>query len=82
MNVSSPDPKLSERELEVLRLISKGLKNKEISRELNISVYTVYNHVQHILRKLHIRTRTEAACWAVRNGLANGMEEPSGRKNE
>jgi two-component system NarL family response regulator len=62
-------PRLTERELEVLRLVAKGMSNKEIAAELVIAENTVKNHVRNILEKLELRTRTEAAMFAVREKL-------------
>jgi two-component system NarL family response regulator len=62
-------PRLTERELEVLRLVAKGMSNKEIASELVIAQNTVKNHVRNILEKLQLRTRTEAAMYAVREKL-------------
>jgi two-component system NarL family response regulator len=62
-------PRLTERELEVLRLVAKGMANKEIAAELVIAENTVKNHVRNILEKLELRTRTEAAMFAVREKL-------------
>jgi two-component system NarL family response regulator len=53
----------------VLRLVVKGLPNREIAAELFISQNTVKNHVRNILEKLHVRSRTEAATLAVREHL-------------
>ena len=61
---------LTRRELEVLKQLSLGLTNKEIAEALGISYETVKEHVQHILRKLGVSDRTQAAVWAVRLGLA------------
>jgi len=61
---------LTERELEVLRLIARGLPNKQIARELVVSEKTVKTHVSNILAKLHLADRTQAALYAVREGLA------------
>jgi NarL family two-component system response regulator LiaR len=61
---------LTERELEVLRLIARGLPNKLIARELVVSEKTVKTHVSNILAKLHLADRTQAALYAVREGLA------------
>ncbi len=60
---------LTQRELQVLRHIALGLSNKEIGRSLGISVETVKEHVQNILRKIAVVDRTQAAVWAVRKGL-------------
>lgn len=61
---------LTKRENEVLKQLSLGLSNKEIAQALSISYETVKEHVQHVLRKLGVSDRTQAAVWAVRNGLA------------
>ncbi len=65
----SKDIPLTNRELQVLRHIALGLSNKEIGTSLNISVETVKEHVQNILRKLDAPDRTAAAVWAVKSGL-------------
>lgn len=65
--VSAP---LTTRESEVLKQLAYGLSNKEIAQALGISYETVKEHVQHILRKLNVADRTQAAVWAVRQGLA------------
>ncbi len=62
---------LSEREMEVLRLVARGLTNQEIAEELVISERTARTHVSRILEKLHLANRTQAALYAVREGLAN-----------
>jgi len=62
-------PRLTDRELEVLRLVAKGMSNKEIAAELVIAENTVKNHVRNILEKLELRTRMEAAMYAVREKL-------------
>ena len=61
---------LTKREGEVLKQLALGLSNKEIAQSLEISYETVKEHVQHILRKLSVADRTQAAVWAVRKGLA------------
>ena len=60
---------LSEREGEVLRQMTLGLTNKQIAQTMNISYETVKEHVQHVLRKIGLTDRTQAAVWAVRNEL-------------
>lgn len=69
-----PDP-LTEREVEVLKLIARGLNNQEIADRLVISVTTVYSHVSNILAKLHLATRTQAAIYALREGFVPLYEQ-------
>ena len=66
---SVPTPRLTERELEVLRLVAQGKSNREIAGDLYISENTVKNHVRNILEKLHLHTRMEAVMYAVREKL-------------
>lgn len=61
---------LTKRELDVLRLISKGCSNKKISDELIISERTVKNHISHIFRKIDVQDRTQAAVFAIRNKIS------------
>jgi NarL family two-component system response regulator LiaR len=61
---------LTEREMQVLRLVAQGLSNPEIARGLVISERTVRTHVSNILGKLHLANRTQAALYALREGLA------------
>jgi len=77
LRAASPDTQaemrvaeLSDRELEVLKLIANGKDNSEIARELFISAKTVKNHISNILLKLSIENRIQAAVYAVRSGLA------------
>jgi DNA-binding NarL/FixJ family response regulator len=63
------DVALTQRETQVLRHLALGLSNKEIGRSLSISIETVKEHVQHLLRKIDAADRTQAAVWAVRKGL-------------
>lgn len=63
------DIPLTNREAQVLRHIALGLSNKEIGVSLNISIETVKEHVQNILRKIDASDRTQAAIWAMRQGL-------------
>ena len=62
---SADEAGLTPREEEILGLIAKGYSNKLIARELDISVGTIKVHVKHILKKLKLRTRVEAAVWAI-----------------
>ena len=62
-------PRLTDRELEVLRLVARGHNNREIAKELFISENTVKNHVRNILEKLHLHSRMEAVVYAVREKL-------------
>jgi DNA-binding NarL/FixJ family response regulator len=59
---------LSPREMEILKLITRGLSNKEIAYTLGISHQTVKNHMTSILRKLDVEDRTQAAVFALRRG--------------
>ena len=62
-------PRLTERELEVLRLVATGLNNREVAKQLFISENTVKNHVRNILDKLQLHSRMEAVMYAVREKL-------------
>ena len=62
---------LTEREVDVLRLLARGLANKEIARDLGIGEATVKSHVKHVLAKLGVQSRTQAALHAVRIGLVS-----------
>jgi DNA-binding NarL/FixJ family response regulator len=64
-----PTPRLTERELEVLKLVARGLNNRDIARELFISENTVKNHIRNILEKLQLHSRMEAVVYAVREKL-------------
>jgi DNA-binding NarL/FixJ family response regulator len=64
-----PAPVLTARELEVLKLVARGMSNKEVAEELFISENTVKNHVRNILEKLHLHSRMEAVMYAVRKRL-------------
>ena len=66
---SGPGLRLTERELDVLRLVARGLSNKEIAAELYISENTVKNHVRNMLEKLQLHSRMEAVMYAVREKL-------------
>jgi len=62
-------PKLTDREMEVLKLVARGMNNRDIAKELFISENTVKNHVRNILEKLQIHSRMEAVMIAVRQKL-------------
>ena len=66
----APGETLSPREREILRLVARGASNKEIGRELGIAETTVKIHVQHLLRKLELTSRVQAAVYASEHGLA------------
>jgi two-component system nitrate/nitrite response regulator NarL len=72
---SRPKPvdsaRLTERERDILELIATGCSNKLIARQLRIAEGTVKVHVKHLLRKLGLDSRVEAAVWAVRHGFPN-----------
>src|SRR5579884_2626517 len=70
-----PVPTLTSRELEVLKLVAKGLSNREIADELFISENTVKNHVRNILEKLHLHSRMQAVMYAVRERLIDTGNE-------
>lgn len=67
--IDDDDVPLTQRETQVLRHVALGLSNREIGKSLEISVETVKEHVQNILRKITVSDRTQAAVWAVRKGL-------------
>jgi DNA-binding NarL/FixJ family response regulator len=71
-----PAPDLTARELDVLRLLGQGRANKEIAAELGVGERTARTHVSSILAKLGLNSRTQAALWAVREGLVD-VGEPS-----
>jgi DNA-binding NarL/FixJ family response regulator len=81
MQASKPDDpgsELTAREREILRMVAAGQPNKQIAAELVISERTARTHVSNILRKLNLSSRTQAALWAVREGLAPDTDEPIG----
>jgi DNA-binding NarL/FixJ family response regulator len=67
---SHPRPALSEREREVLALLSQGMANKEIARRLGISEKTVKAHLTNVFRQIKVTDRTQAALWARSSGIA------------
>lgn len=64
-------PKLTDRELEVMNDLARGLGNKQIARNLTISEKTVRNHISNIYNKLHVYDRTQAVLYAIREGLVD-----------
>ena len=78
--VAAPVPterdKLSPREREILAFLARGASNKEIARGLDVAESTVKIHVQHILRKLNLTSRVQAAVYAVESGLADPGAKP------
>jgi DNA-binding NarL/FixJ family response regulator len=72
--VGFPD-ELTAREVEVLRLLAIGRTNKDVSLVLDISLNTVATHVRSILNKTQCANRTEAAAYAIRNGLHTGRSD-------
>lgn len=67
-------PNLSPREHEILELVSKGLTNKEIGHVIQVSHFTVRNHVRHIIAKLDVGDRTEAATFAFQQGILTARD--------
>jgi two-component system NarL family response regulator len=64
-----PTPRLTDREMEVLKLVAKGMNNRDIAKKLFISENTVKNHIRNILEKLQLHSRMEAVVYAVREKL-------------
>jgi NarL family two-component system response regulator LiaR len=70
----NPFTELTDRELEVLKLIVQGLSNREIAGQLVISEFTVKGHVSNVLSKLHLADRTKAAVYAWQKGVVRRDE--------
>jgi DNA-binding NarL/FixJ family response regulator len=68
---TEPESRLTDRERDVLRLVADGATNREIGTRLSISENTVSFHMKHILGKLHLKNRAQAAAFAIRAGLAD-----------
>ena len=77
---SSPENPLTQREVEVLKLVAEGLSNQNIADELVVSERTVGKHVGNILEKLHLANRTQAALYALREGLST--LDPKGKEQK
>ncbi len=74
------DP-LTARELEVLRLVAQGKNNREIAAQLCVTEMTVRTHVSNVLSKLHLASRTQAALYALREGIASLEDVPESQEN-
>ncbi|MCS6907158.1 MAG: response regulator transcription factor [Anaerolineales bacterium] len=74
MPVEDSEP-LTEREVEVLRWIARGLSNQEIAARLHVSERTITTHISNILDKLHLANRTQATLYALRKGIASLYED-------
>jgi len=70
-NLAPTEDPLTAREVEILKLVAQGMSNQEIAEKLVISERTVRTHVTNILGKLHLANRTQAALYALREGLAD-----------
>jgi NarL family two-component system response regulator LiaR len=85
--LNNPAPKtlttdpLTARELEILRLVAQGLSNKDIAMKLVIAEETVHTHIGNILSKLHLASRTQAALYAVKEGIASVDDIPDVKNN-
>jgi DNA-binding CsgD family transcriptional regulator/N-acetylneuraminic acid mutarotase len=74
--VANENENLTERELEILRLVATGASNQQIARELSISVNTVKVHLRNIFTKLEVQSRTEATLYAIKEGWIEGAQLP------
>jgi len=74
---SAPAETLSDREREVLALVGAGVANKQIALRLGISTKTVKSHLSHIFRRIGVQDRLQAAMWARRHGVVEGVDPAS-----
>ncbi|PPB81158.1 DNA-binding NarL/FixJ family response regulator [Albidovulum inexpectatum] len=74
---ASGNPSLTRREIEVLRLVAQGHRNKTIAAMLDVSEHTVKLHIHHLMRKIGVGNRTAAANWFMQNGHAGDEEGPA-----
>lgn len=74
--------KLTPREHDVVNLVSRGMSNKEIAKELNIATHTVKSHVHNILEKLALRTRLELASYALTEGMVRAAKPPDSKNHK
>jgi DNA-binding NarL/FixJ family response regulator len=74
-------PKLTNREIEILRLVAEGLSNKKIARHLTISEATAENHIHHIFQKLAAKRRTQAVFQAVNLRIINMDDKEKDEEN-
>ena len=70
-NLTPTEEPLTAREVEILKLVAQGMPNQEIAQKLVVSERTVRTHVTNILSKLHLANRTQAALYALREGLTD-----------
>lgn len=75
MDSNQSRPALHENELAVLRLVAQGLDNREIAKVLDLSEHTVANRLRSIFRKIQVTSRTQAALYALRHGVAS-LDDP------
>jgi two-component system, NarL family, response regulator LiaR len=75
-SLNSPDQSLTQREMEVLRFVAKGVTNKDIAHKMSIQEATVRAHVGNILGKLNLENRSQLVLYAVKKGLVNLEETP------
>ena len=74
--------RLTRREHEVVDLISRGMSNKDIARELNIALHTVKSHVHNTLEKLALHTRLELASFALTEGMVRDSAQKNPKKDQ